>query len=89
MSLTQDRHLLSIPGFCICIHAKLSNRIQNIVPVEHVAYSCCLMDLYNKLQEIAELKLPDLNCNNVEAAMRIVEGTAKNMGVTVEQLVTA
>lgn len=47
------------------------------------------MDLYNKLQEIAELKLPDLNCNNVEAAMRIVEGTAKNMGVTVEQLVTA
>lgn len=59
------------------------------MPVEPVAYSCCLTNLYNDLQEIAELKLPDLNCNNVEAAMRIVEGTAKNMGVTVEQLVTA
>ena len=37
------------------------------------------------LQEIAETKLPDLNCSNVEAAMRIVEGTAKNMGIKVEQ----
>ncbi len=36
------------------------------------------------LQEIAELKMPDLNCTNVEAAMRIVEGTAKNMGVKIE-----
>ena len=35
-------------------------------------------------QEIAELKMPDLNCTNVEAAMRIVEGTAKNMGVKIE-----
>ena len=35
------------------------------------------------LQEIAEIKLPDLNAVTVEAAMRIVEGTAKNMGVTV------
>ena len=40
-------------------------------------------------QEIAEQKLPDLNCNNVDAAMRIVEGTAKNMGITVEKLVAA
>ena len=28
--------------------------------------------------------MPDLNCTNVEAAMRIVEGTAKNMGVKIE-----
>lgn len=35
------------------------------------------------LQEIAETKLPDLNCTNVEAGMRIVEGTAKNMGITI------
>ena len=39
------------------------------------------------VQEIAEIKLPDLNCMNVEAAMRIVEGTAKNMGITVEAAV--
>jgi large subunit ribosomal protein L11 len=41
------------------------------------------------VQEIAEIKLPDLNCMNVEAAMRIVEGTAKNMGITVEAAVAA
>lgn len=41
------------------------------------------------VQEIAETKLPDLNCLNVEAAMKIVEGTAKNMGITVEAPVAA
>ena len=35
------------------------------------------------LQEIAELKLPDLNCTKIAAAMNIVEGTAKNMGIKV------
>ena len=38
----------------------------------------------DQLREIAEYKMPDLNANDVEAAMRIVEGTAKNMGVEVE-----
>ena len=38
----------------------------------------------DQLREIAEYKLPDLNANDVEAAMRIVAGTAKNMGVEVE-----
>ncbi len=37
----------------------------------------------NQLREIAQTKMPDLNANDVEAAMRIVEGTARNMGVTV------
>ncbi|MEL6221550.1 MAG: 50S ribosomal protein L11, partial [Cyanobacteria bacterium J06627_8] len=37
----------------------------------------------SQLKEIAETKLPDLNANDVEAAMRIVEGTARNMGVTI------
>ncbi len=36
-----------------------------------------------QLQEIAEVKMPDLNANDVEAAMNIIEGTARNMGVTV------
>ena len=36
-----------------------------------------------QLKEIAEIKLPDLNCYTVEEAMKIVEGTALNMGVTV------
>lgn len=37
-----------------------------------------------QLKEIAEIKLPDLNCYTVEEAMRIVEGTARNMGIVVE-----
>jgi large subunit ribosomal protein L11 len=35
-----------------------------------------------QLKEIAETKMPDLNANDIEAAMKIVEGTARNMGVT-------
>lgn len=38
----------------------------------------------DQLREIAEYKMPDLNANDVEAAMRVVAGTAKNMGVEVE-----
>jgi len=37
-----------------------------------------------QLREIAERKMPDLNADNIEAAMKIIEGTAKNMGITVE-----
>lgn len=37
-----------------------------------------------QVREIAEKKMPDLNCHTVEAAMRQVEGTAKNMGLLVE-----
>lgn len=36
-----------------------------------------------QLQEIAATKLPDLNCSSVESAMRIIAGTARNMGVAV------
>lgn len=38
----------------------------------------------DQLKEIAEIKLPDLNAYDVEAAMKIVAGTAKNMGVKIE-----
>lgn len=38
-----------------------------------------------QLREIAETKLPDLNCYDVESAMKIIEGTALNMGVEVEK----
>ncbi|MDZ4655846.1 MAG: 50S ribosomal protein L11 [Coriobacteriia bacterium] len=37
-----------------------------------------------QVREIAELKLADLNANDIEAAMKIIEGTARSMGVTVE-----
>ena len=38
-----------------------------------------------QVREIAETKMPDLNANDVEAAMLMVEGTARSMGITVEE----
>ena len=38
-----------------------------------------------QLKEIAEYKMPDLNANDVEAAMKIIEGTARNMGIEVAE----
>ena len=37
----------------------------------------------DQVREIATTKLPDLNANDIEAAMKVVEGTARSMGVTV------
>ena len=38
----------------------------------------------DQLKEIAEYKMPDLNANDVDAAMKIIAGTARNMGITIE-----
>lgn len=38
-----------------------------------------------KVEEIAKVKMPDLNANTIEAAMNLVAGTARSMGVTVEK----
>jgi large subunit ribosomal protein L11 len=38
----------------------------------------------DQLRSIAELKLPDLNANDVDAAMKVIQGTARSMGVRVE-----
>ena len=38
----------------------------------------------DKLREIAELKMPDLNANTVEAAMNIIAGSARQMGIVIE-----
>lgn len=37
-----------------------------------------------QIKEIAEKKMPDLNAKDLEGAMRIIEGTARNMGLTIE-----
>ncbi|WP_125153909.1 50S ribosomal protein L11 [Clostridium rectalis] len=39
----------------------------------------------DQLKQIAETKMPDLNAASIEAAMRMVAGTARSMGVTVEE----
>jgi large subunit ribosomal protein L11 len=38
----------------------------------------------DQVREIAEIKMPDLNANDVDGAMKIVEGTARSMGITVQ-----
>jgi large subunit ribosomal protein L11 len=38
---------------------------------------------WKQIEDIARLKLPDLNANDVEAAAKIIEGTAKNMGLEI------
>jgi large subunit ribosomal protein L11 len=37
----------------------------------------------DQVREIAETKMPDLNANDIDAAMKIIEGTARSMGITV------
>lgn len=37
-----------------------------------------------KVTEIAQMKMPDLNCTTIEAAERMIEGTARNMGITIQ-----
>ncbi len=39
---------------------------------------------WDQLREIATIKMPDLNANDVEAGARIIEGTARNMGIVVK-----
>lgn len=39
---------------------------------------------WDQVREIAEIKMPDLNCFEVESAMRMVAGTARSMGLTVK-----
>lgn len=38
----------------------------------------------DQLRQIAEYKLPDLNCEDVESAMKIIAGSARNMGITID-----
>ncbi len=38
-----------------------------------------------KIREIAEIKMPDLNAGSIEAAMRMIAGTARSMGIVVEE----
>jgi large subunit ribosomal protein L11 len=36
------------------------------------------------VRQIAETKMPDLNANDIDGAMKVVEGTARSMGITVD-----
>ena len=38
----------------------------------------------DQLRQIAEYKLPDLNCTDIESAMKVIEGSARNMGIVID-----
>ena len=65
---------IQMPKFCTAFNDQTKDRMGETVPVV----------LTDKLKEIAEYKMPDLNAYDLDAAMKIVAGTAKNMGVKVE-----
>ncbi|MBI5214808.1 MAG: 50S ribosomal protein L11 [Ignavibacteriae bacterium] len=39
-----------------------------------------------QVREIAQMKMPDLNANDIDAAMKMIAGTARSMGITVDEL---
>lgn len=72
--------VLKTPPAAVLIKQELG--IQSGSAEPHVNKVAELTD--EQLTRIAEIKLPDLNANDIEAAKNIVAGTARSMGITVE-----
>lgn len=68
------------PPAAVLIKEKLGIKSGAAIPQIQVAGTLT----EDQLREIAEIKMPDLNANDIEAAMEIVAGTARSMGVRVE-----
>lgn len=96
---TQDRRGEVVPVIITVYEDRSFDFILKIAPVSEMikksinlkkGSSKCLVEKVGKInktqiREIAEKKLPDLNCHTVEAAMRQVEGTAKQMGLEITE----
>lgn len=68
------------PPAAVLIKEKLGIKSGAAIPQIQVAGTLT----EDQLREIAEIKMPDLNANDIEAAMEIVAGTARSMGVRTE-----
>ena len=68
------------PPAAVLIKEKLGIKSGAAIPQIQVAGTLT----EDQLREIAEIKMPDLNANDIEAAMEIVAGTARYMGVRIE-----
>lgn len=68
------------PPAAVLIKEKLGVKSGAAIPQIQVAGTLT----EDQLREIAEIKMPDLNANDIEAAMEIVAGTARSMGVRIE-----
>ena len=68
------------PPAAVLIKEKLGIKSGAAIPQIQVAGTLT----EDQLREIAEIKMPDLNANDIEAAMEIVAGTARSMGVRID-----
>ena len=90
------QHGVNIMGFCKEFNEKTAKQAGLIIPVVIIKKACGIETASGKpnkekvakitkaqVKEIAELKMPDLNAASVEAAMSMVAGTARSMGIVV------
>ena len=78
---------IQMPKFCTAFNDQTRDRMGETVPVVLTIYAGTTEVATlsaEKLKEIAEYKMPDLNAIDLESAMKIIAGTARNMGVKVE-----
>ena len=91
---------VNIMQFCQAFNAATQDKSGTIIPVEITIYEDKTFDFVCKTPPAAflikeklglksasgipEIKMPDLTANDIEAAMEIVAGTARSMGVTIE-----
>jgi large subunit ribosomal protein L11 len=91
-------HGINIMAFCKDYNARTSNRQGEIIPAEISVYTDGSFTFVLKtppaavllrkaagtqVREIAQLKMKDMNALDIEGAMRQIEGTARNMGITI------
>ena len=86
---------VNIMQFCQAFNAATQDKAGDIIPVEISVYEESGSGVpqrdkvgqltQEQLTKIAEIKMPDLNANDIEAAKKIVAGTARSMGVTIAE----
>ena len=84
ITVYQDRSfsfILKTPPAAVLIKKELGLESGSVVPNKTKVGKLT----QDQLKKIAETKMPDLNAANVESAMRMIAGTARSMGVTIEE----
>lgn len=84
ITVYQDRtfsYIIKTPPAAILIKKELGLASGSAVPHKEKVGKLTKV----QLKKIAEIKMPDINANDINAAMKIVAGTARSMGVEVEQ----
>ena len=95
---TKDRHGDIVPVIITAYEDKSFDFVCKTTPAAHLLKKAAGVEkasgspkaqkagsiTVDQLREIATYKMPDLNANDVEAAMKIIAGTARNMGIVIE-----